>query len=93
MRVGSHDAEVQCHGERDAAADAKTFNGSNRGLNHFLQARDKRGPSFRWRRRLPISMVRRERPSGSFRSKPALSAFALPVRTTADVSPSSLCGS
>ena len=36
MRVGSHDAEVQCHGERDAAADAKTFNGSNRGLNHFL---------------------------------------------------------
>ena len=53
------------------------------------QARDKRGPSFRWRRRLPRSMVWRERPSGSFKSKPALNALALPARTTADVSPSS----
>jgi hypothetical protein len=34
-------------------------------------------------------MRSRERPSGSFNSKPALSAFALPVSTTTDVSPSS----
>src|SRR5581483_1789656 len=53
------------------------------------QARVSRGPSFRCRRKLPISMLRRERPSGSFRSKPALNAFALPVSTTTDVSASS----
>src|SRR6202007_21229 len=35
------------------------------------------------------SMVLRERPSGSLRSKPALKALALPVSTTTEVAPSS----
>ena len=42
------------------------------------QARVSRGPSFRCRRSAPISMVRRARPSGSFRSKPAVNALAPP---------------
>jgi hypothetical protein len=34
-------------------------------------------------------MVLRDRPSGSFKSKPALNALLPPVSTTAEVSPSS----
>src|SRR5260370_29847511 len=48
------------------------------------QARVSRGPSFRCRRNDPISMVRRDRPSGSFRSKPALNALGPPVSTGFD---------
>ena len=44
-----------------------------------------RGPSFKCRRSAPISMVLRERPSGSLRSKPALKALPLPVSTTTEV--------
>ena len=39
------------------------------------QARVSRGPSFRCRRSVPRSMDLRERPSGSFRSKPARERF------------------
>jgi hypothetical protein len=52
-------------------------------------ARVSRGPSFRCRRSAPISMLRRDLPSASFRSKPALNALGPPVSTTTDVSLSS----
>src|SRR5947209_3112294 len=53
------------------------------------QARESRGPSLRCRRKAPISMVFRERPSASLRSKPSETGFALPVSTTTEVAPSS----
>src|SRR5262245_37501784 len=53
------------------------------------QARVSRGPSFRCRRSAPRSMVLRERPSGSLRSKPAVKASLPPVSTTTDVDASS----
>ena len=53
------------------------------------QARVSRGPSFRCRRSVPRSMDLRERPSGSFRSKPAVNDLAPPVSTTTEVASSS----
>ncbi len=53
------------------------------------QARVSRGPSFRCRRSAPRSMDFRDRPSGSFRSKPALNDLSPPVSTTTEVAPSS----
>ena len=93
MRVGSHDAEVQCHGEREAAADAKTFNGSNRDLHHFLPSPGQTRAELQMAPQTPNIHGPARAPFGVFQVKAALSAFALPVRTTADVSPSSLCGS
>jgi len=76
MGITGHDAEVQGDRQRDAAADAKTFDGAIVICSCPARPASAAARVFKCRRRGPRSMFLRARPSGSLRSKPALNALA-----------------